>query len=278
MKDESITDRTESPRRTRRGDSYDNIEPWFEKLTALDASDPHRAALRNHIIDLALPLAEHIARKFSGRGESFDDLLQIARLGLVQSVDRFDVSRGTSFLGFAVPTIMGEVRRHFRDRTWSVRVPRRLKEIQLKIGPATETLSQRLGRTPSAREIAEELDLELVEVTQALVARNAYRANSLDAATTDDGEHAAIPLTDTLGAEEPCYGLMEDAMAVRPLIAALPERERRMLIMRYFESKTQQQIADWLGVSQMQVSRILARTLKKLREQASYDEHFSRAA
>jgi RNA polymerase sigma-B factor len=278
MKDESITDRTESPRRTRRGDSYDNIEPWFEKLTVLDASDPHRAALRNHIIGLALPLAEHIARKFSGRGESFDDLLQIARLGLVQAVDRFDVSRGTSFLGFAVPTIMGEVRRHFRDRTWSVRVPRRLKEIQLKIGPATETLSQRLGRTPSAREIAEELDLELVEVTQALVARNAYRANSLDAATTGDGEHAAIPLTDTLGAEEPCYGLMEDAMAVRPLIAALPERERRMLIMRYFESKTQQQIADWLGVSQMQVSRILARTLKKLREQASYDEHFSRAA
>ncbi|MFD0361440.1 RNA polymerase sigma factor SigF [Nocardia sp. GCM10030253] len=278
MKDESITDRTESPRHTRRGDSYDDIEPWFEKLAALEATDPHRATMRNHVIDLALPLAEHIARKFAGRGESFDDLLQIARLGLVQSVDRFDVSRGSAFLAFAVPTIMGEVRRHFRDRTWSVRVPRRLKEIQLKIGPATETLSQRLGRMPSARELAEELDVELAEVTQALVARNAYRANSLDAASTDDGEQAALPLMDTLGAVEPCYGLLEDAMAVRPLVAALPERERQILIMRFFESKTQQQIADRLGVSQMQVSRILTRTLRKLREQASYDEHFSRAA
>ncbi|WP_406229369.1 RNA polymerase sigma factor SigF [Nocardia sp. NBC_01009] len=278
MMDESTTERTESPRGTRRGDSYDDIEPWFEKLAGLDATDPHHTALRNHIIDLALPLAEHIARKFSGRGESFDDLRQIARLGLVQSVDRFDVSRGSSFLGFAVPTIMGEIRRHFRDRTWSVRVPRRLKEIQLKIGPVTETLSHRLGRMPSAREIARELDLELVEVTQALVARNGYRANSLDATTVADGESSPLPLADTLGAEEPCYGLMEDAMAVRPLIAALPEQERLILIMRYFESKTQQQIADSLGVSQMQVSRILARTLTKLREQASYDEHFSCAA
>jgi RNA polymerase sigma-B factor len=278
MKDESTADRTVAPRRSRGGDSYDNIEPWFEKLAALDATDPHRAALRDQIIELSLPLAEHIARKFSGRGESFDDLLQIARLGLVKAVDRFDVSRGTSFLAFGVPTIMGEVRRHFRDHTWSVRVPRRLKEIQLKIGPVTETLSHRHGRLPNAREIAAELDVEVEEVTQALIARNAYKTNSIDAATTNDGENTAVPLLDTLGAEEPCYSLMEDAMAVRPLIAALPEQERRILIMRFYETKTQQQIAERLGVSQMQISRILARTLKNLRDIALCDERLSPAA
>lgn len=157
MTREFTTDRNDTPRRG--GDSYDNIEPWLEKLTALEKTDPHRAVLREEVMRRCLPLAEHIARKFSGRGESFDDVLQIARVGLVLAVDRFDVSRGTPFLAFAVPTIMGEVRRHFRDNTWSLRVPRRVKEIQLRVGPATESLSHRLGRMPTAREIAAELDV-----------------------------------------------------------------------------------------------------------------------
>ncbi|WP_405161961.1 RNA polymerase sigma factor SigF [Nocardia sp. NBC_01499] len=273
MQREFTKDRTDTPRRTQsRGDSYDNIEPWFEKMAALAAGDPHRNELREEVMRLCLPLAEHIARKFAGRGEAFDDLQQIARLGLVLAVDRFDVSRGSSFLSFAVPTIMGEVRRHFRDHTWAVRVPRRLKEIQQLIGPATETLSNRLGRVPTAREIAAELELEVGEVTQALIARNGYQANSIEAVTRDDGENAPLAVAAGLGAEEPCYQLLEQSMTIRPLIAALPERERGVLIMRFFESLTQAQIAERLGVSQMQVSRILSKTLNTLREQASDEQ------
>ncbi|WP_194834997.1 RNA polymerase sigma factor SigF [Nocardia sp. XZ_19_369] len=265
--------RVDAPRRTQsRGDSYDNIEPWFEKMATLDADDPHRIELREEVMRLCLPLAEHIARKFAGRGESFDDLQQIASLGLLLAVDRFDVTRGSSFLSFAVPTIMGEVRRHFRDHTWAVRVPRRLKEIQQLLGPTTETLSNRLGRVPTAREIAAELDLDVGEVTQALIAKNGYQTNSIDAVTRDDGEATPMPLAAGLGAEEPCYQLLEQSMTVRPLIAALPERERRVLIMRFFESMTQAQIAEQLGVSQMQVSRILSKTLNTLRAQASDEE------
>ena len=135
-----------------RSDSYDNIEPWFDKLVDLDATDPHRRALREHIIELCLPLAEHIARRYLNRGEAYDDLLQTARMGLVLAVDRFDPGRGAPFLGFAVPTIMGEVRRHFRDTSWSVRVPRRLTELHLAITGATNELSQHLGRAPTPSE------------------------------------------------------------------------------------------------------------------------------
>ncbi|MET8876678.1 RNA polymerase sigma factor SigF [Nocardia sp. NPDC004604] len=252
-------------------DSYDNIEPLFEKIAALDKADPRREALREELIGRCLPLAEHIARKFSGRGENFDDLLQVARLGLVQAADRFDVTRGSSFLSFAVPTIMGEVRRHFRDNTWAVRVPRRTKEIQLNIGPTVEAMAQRLGRLPKAREIAAELSVDLVEVTQALIAGNAYQSSSIDAVVGDDIENAPLPLLDSLGSEEPSYQYVEDYLAVRPLIEDLPERERQVLIMRFFEARTQSQIAEQLGVSQMHVSRILSRTLGKLRDQALRD-------
>jgi RNA polymerase sigma-B factor len=254
-----------------RGDSYDNIEPLFEKIEALDASDSRRETLRGELIERCLPLAEHIARRFAGRGEIFDDLLQVARLGLVQATDRFDVTRGSSFLSFAVPTIMGEVRRHFRDNTWSVRVPRRVKEIQLTIGPTVEVLAQRLGRLPRAKEIAAELDVDVVEVTHALIAGNAYQSSSIDALAGEDNENTPFPLLESLGAEEPAFHLVVDFMAVKPLIGELPERERQVLIMRFFESRTQAQIAAHLGVSQMHVSRILSRTLRTLREQALRD-------
>jgi RNA polymerase sigma-B factor len=246
---------------------YEGIEAQLSELAALDAGDPRRAALREQIIARCLPVAEHIARKFSGRGESFEDLLQIARVGLITAVDRFDPGFGATFLGYAVPTTMGEVRRHFRDYTWSVRVPRRLKEIQSKLGPATDALTQRLGRVPSARDIADELGVDLSEVTQALVARNAYQASSLDAGFDPDDEGGPA-LRDTL-AVTARFDLVEDNLAVAPLLAALPERERRVLIMRFYESLSQQQIAERLGCSQMQVSRILTKTLRSLREQAA---------
>ncbi|MFF0492682.1 RNA polymerase sigma factor SigF [Nocardia sp. NPDC004068] len=248
-------------------DSYDDIEPWFDKLASLAATDPHRAHLRDELIGRCLPLAEHIARRFAGRGEAFEDLLQVARVGVVLAVDRYDVTRGANFLSFAVPTVMGEVRRYFRDNTWAVRVPRRLKEIQQLIGPTTEKLAQRLGRMPTARELAAELEVEVTEITNALVAANGYRTDSIEA-TVEDGEDSATPLRDSIGTVEPCYELVEQAMAVRPLIDQLPERERRALILRFFEGRTQTQIAEELGVSQMHVSRILAKTLQSLKDQA----------
>ncbi|WP_336081981.1 RNA polymerase sigma factor SigF [Nocardia sp. SSK8] len=264
----STADHPSARRSHSRSDSYDNIEPWFEKLRSLPAGDAHHDDLRAEIIGRCLPLADHIARKFTGRGEQFDDLEQTARVGLVLAVDRYDVRRGSSFLSFAIPTVMGEVRRHFRDRTWAVRVPRRLKELQLRVGPATEELSQRLGRMPTAAELATELEVDVVEVTRALVAANGYQTNSIDDITHDGRDNASQPITDTLGVEEHCYELTEDAMAVRPLIAGLSSLQRRVLILRFYETRTQSEIAEELGVSQMQVSRILARTLGSLRDQA----------
>ncbi|MET8653998.1 MULTISPECIES: RNA polymerase sigma factor SigF [Nocardia] len=253
-------------------ESYDNLEPMFARLAEFDPDDPARAASRQDIIERCLPLAANIARRFSGRGENYDDLLQIARVGMVQAVDRFDPSYGASFLSFAVPTIMGEVRRHFRDHTWAVRVPRRLKEIQQTIGPATEKLTHELGRMPRAREIAEEIGAELTEVTQALIARNAYQSTPIDPTPEGgDSDNTPASVLDTLGADDTNYDSVEDYLAVRPLIAALPERQRQVLVWRFFDSLTQIEIAERLGCSQMQVSRILTKTLSSLREQAMRD-------
>ncbi|MET7767734.1 RNA polymerase sigma factor SigF [Nocardia sp. NPDC005366] len=252
-------------------ETYDDLEPLFTRLAAFEADDPARDALRQDIIERCLPLAANIARRFSGRGENFDDLLQIARVGMVQAVDRFDPSYGASFLSFAVPTIMGEVRRHFRDHTWAVRVPRRLKEIQQSIGPATEKLTHELGRMPRAREIAEEIGADLNEVTQALIARNAYQTSPIDPTPDGDSDNTPASVLDTLGADDSNYGSVEDYLAVRPLIAALPERQRQVLVWRFFDSMTQIEIAERLGCSQMQVSRILTKTLSSLREQAMRD-------
>ncbi|MEC3957491.1 RNA polymerase sigma factor SigF [Nocardia sp. CDC153] len=254
------------------GDSYDDIEPLLKKLAiAVETNDPARDRLRDEAIDRCLPLAEHIARKFSGRGEPYEDLLQVARLGLVVSIDRFDVERGSRFLSFAVPTIMGEVRRYFRDATWAVRVPRRIKEIQLRLGSTIEKLSQRLGRMPNAGEIAAEIGVDRAEITQAMLAANGYQSSSLEAAMPDGGDNAPLSLLDALGTDEPKYELVEQYMAVRPHVENLPERERQVLILRFFEGKTQAQIASQLGVSQMHISRILTKTLTGLREEALKD-------
>ncbi|GAB0104277.1 SigB/SigF/SigG family RNA polymerase sigma factor [Nocardia sp. JMUB6875] len=254
------------------GDSYDDIEPLLKELAvAVHRNDPSQDRLREEAIRRCLPLAEHIARKFSGRGEPYEDLLQVARVGLVVSIDRFDVTRGSRFLSFAVPTIMGEVRRYFRDGTWAVRVPRRIKEIQLRLGTTIEKLAQRLGRMPTAREIAAEMEVDRAEVTQAMLAANAYQSSSLEAAMPDGGENAPLSLLDALGEEEPNYELVEQYMAVRPHLQELPDREREVLVLRFFEGRTQAQIAAHLGVSQMHISRILSKTLSGLREAALRD-------
>ncbi|UGT61595.1 SigB/SigF/SigG family RNA polymerase sigma factor [Nocardia asteroides] len=268
----TLHDSTTARRSNRGSDSYDGIEPLLERLAAMDAGDPARPGLREEVMRRCLPLADHIARRFTGRGETYDDLHQSASLGLVLAVDRYDPARGTSFVAFAVPTVMGEVRRHFRDRTWAVRVPRRVKETQLAIGPAVEKLCQRNGRMPTAIEIAVALNLDLVEVTQALLAGNAYRTNSLDAAAEDEeGGGLGMQISERLGETDPAYGICDDALAVAPLLRELNERDRLVLRLRFFENYTQSQIAAELGVSQMHISRILSRTLAKLRERALRD-------
>ncbi|WP_373862830.1 RNA polymerase sigma factor SigF [Nocardia amamiensis] len=244
---------------------YQDVAVLFEELAG--AKDPgRRRELRDELISRCIPLADHIARKFSGRGEPYDDLTQVARVGLVHAVDRFDISRGSNFLSFAVPTIMGEVRRYFRDNTYAMRVPRRVKETHLRIGAAIDALSQTLGRSPTAKEIAAELEIDPDEVTQAVIAGNAYQPSSIDAVSV--GHDIEASLLETLGEEESQFDQVEEYVAIRPLLAGLPERTRRILTMRFFEHMTPTQIAQQMGISQMHVSRILAKAIAQLREQS----------
>lgn len=255
-----------TPRTTDRPDEYSDVKPMFASLQALDETDPGRAELRESIITRCLPLAEHIARRFDRRGEPFEDLVQVASIGLVNAVDRYDVERGSDFLAFAVPTIMGEVRRHFRDTGWAVRVPRRLKELHLDLVKTSAQLSQSLGRSPTTREMAEELGIEVEEVAQGLQAANGYQALSVDAAA-GSGPDTGSTLGDLLGDNDSDIAGVEDHETLRVVLEGLPERERTVLLLRFFGNQTQSQIAAHVGVSQMHVSRILSDTLARLRAQ-----------
>jgi RNA polymerase sigma-B factor len=243
-------------------DTYDDLPALFARL----AAEPDQAdRLRNEIVTRTLPLAEHIARRFRGRGEPYDDLVQVARVGLVNAVDRFDVTRGSDFVSFAVPTIMGEVRHHFRDVGWAMRVPRRLKDLHVEISKVVETLSQRMARAPTAREIAVELDIDAAEVAEALIAGSAYQTVSMDTPLRDDGDD--VPLAETIGTYDESLETAEGYATIEPALARLPERERTIVILRFFGGLTQSQIAERLGISQMHVSRLLSRTLEELRNE-----------
>ncbi|WP_229686020.1 SigB/SigF/SigG family RNA polymerase sigma factor [Longimycelium tulufanense] len=241
------------------------MAPLFAEMAALAGDDPLRAELRERLVTGHLPVAQHIARRFANRGEPQEDLVQVATLGLINAVDRFQPDRGVDFLSFAVPTIMGEVRRHFRDTGWSVRVPRRLKELHLSINAATSELSQRLGRAPTPSELASHLELSLEEVYQGLEATNAYRSASLDDLLVADDD--SMSLGDAIGEMDTELEQVEYRESLQPLLAKLPERERTVLVLRFFGNMTQTQIAERVGVSQMHVSRILARTLAELRQE-----------
>lgn len=248
-----------------RPNEYADVPDMFRELAGVAAGSMEFRRQRDQIVERCLPLADHIARRFDGRGEPRDDLVQVARVGLVNAVVRFDVEAGTDFVSFAVPTIMGEVRRHFRDNSWSVKVPRRLKELHLRLGAATAELSQRLGRAPTATELAAELGMDRSEVVEGLVAGSSYNTLSIDSGGTEDDETRAI--ADTLGQVDTGLDQIEDREALRPMLEALPERERTVLVLRFFESMTQTQIAARVGISQMHVSRLLARSLARLRDQ-----------
>ncbi len=246
---------------------YADVRDMFRELSGLPEDSPAHERQRERIVERCLPLADHIARRFDGRGEPREDLVQVARVGLVNAINRFDVEAGSDFVSFAVPTIMGEVRRHFRDNSWSVKVPRRLKELHLRLGAATAELSQRMGRAPTASELAEELGMDREEVIEGLVAGSSYNTLSIDSGGGGDEDAPAI--VDTLGDVDTGLDQIDNRETLRPLLAQLPERERTVLLLRFFESMTQTQIAERVGVSQMHVSRLLAKSLARLRDQSA---------
>jgi RNA polymerase sigma-B factor len=235
----------------------------FVTLVSLPEDDPRRPRLRDDLVEAHLPLVEYLARRFRNRGEPLDDLVQVATIGLIKSVDRFDLERGVEFSTYATPTIVGEIKRHFRDKGWAIRVPRRLQELKLSLTKATSELSQKNGRSPTVAELANHLGMSEEEILEGLESANAYSAVSLDA--PDGGDDDSPAVADSLGVMDDALEGVEYRESLKPLLEKLPAREKRILMLRFFGNMTQSQIAGELGISQMHVSRLLARTLAQLR-------------
>jgi RNA polymerase sigma-B factor len=226
--------------------------------------------IRDELVTAHLGLAEYLARRFDNRGEPVDDLVQVACVGLVKAVDRFDPARGLEFSTFATPTIVGELKRHFRDKGWAVRVPRRVQELHLRLSQVIAGLGQDLGRSPTIAEIAREATASEEEVLEAMEAGHAYRTTSLDAPAR--GDDPGPSLGDQLGDDDERLSYTDDWLSLSPLLAELPERERAILHLRFFQGRTQSEIAERMGISQMHVSRLLTRSLTQLRERAGAGE------
>ncbi|WP_433788935.1 SigB/SigF/SigG family RNA polymerase sigma factor [Actinoplanes sp. CA-252034] len=240
----------------------DRASELIKDLAAMPVGHPSRATVRDRTIEAWMPLARHLANRYAGRGEPVDDLQQVAVMGLIKAVDRFDAERGIEFAGFAIPTIVGELKRHFRDRTWSIRVPRRLQELRLAITGANNDLTHSLGRSPTVADIAAHLGIGEEEVLEGLEGARAYQSTSLSTPANAEG---SMSLGDTLGGDDTGFELAELRIALGPAMAALDEREQKIISLRFYGNLTQSEIADQVGVSQMHVSRLLARALAKLR-------------
>jgi RNA polymerase sigma-B factor len=228
-------------------------------------------AAREQLVERFLPLARQLARRYQRGGEQLDDLIQVASLGLLKAIDRFDPDRETAFSSFAVPTILGELKRHFRDKGWSVRVPRDLQEMAVRVDRITDELAREKGRAPTPGEIAEHIGATLEQVLEAREAAAAYRAVSLDRPRSDE-EEEGDSYADAFGAEDPGYGLAEDSATVDRLMRVLSEREREVLRLRFEEDLTQSEIGERVGVSQMHVSRLIRQAVTRLREAAELPE------
>jgi RNA polymerase sigma-B factor len=225
------------------------------------------SGVRDQLIERYMPLAESLARRYQHAGQPLDDLVQVACIGLINAVDRYDTERGVGFQSYAVPTILGELKRYHRDRGWSIRVPRRLQEHALMVKNAVPVLCQDIGRSPTLAEIGEHCGLSEEEVLEALDAHEAYTSVSLDAPLDWDGESST--LAERLASEDVDLEVTEDWAEFTPHLKRLPDRERRIVVLRFFGDRTQSEIADELGISQMHVSRLLSRALDSLREAVS---------
>ncbi|MFF2655257.1 RNA polymerase sigma factor SigF [Streptomyces sp. NPDC058045] len=248
----------------------------FRRLTTMPAG-PERDTLRDQVVEAWLPMADRLAGRFRGRGEAYDDLRQVAALGLVKAVDRYDPARGCAFESYAVPTITGEIKRHFRDHMWTLHVPRRVQDLRNRVRFAVQDLTQSVsGRLPSISEIAERAGMSEEDARTGLEALDSFTALSLDAELP--GSEDGYALRDALGSPDPALDVVIDRESVKPRLRALPERERTILYMRFFGDMTQSRIADQLGISQMHVSRLISRSCGRLREDILHDRRMPQAA
>ncbi|MFE5370634.1 RNA polymerase sigma factor SigF [Streptomyces mirabilis] len=240
---------------------------FFDRLAVLEEGTHDYQYARNTLIEMNLSLVRYAAARFRSRNQDeMEDIVQVGTIGLIKAIDRFELTREVEFTSFAVPYIVGEIKRFFRDTSWAVHVPRRLQEARIELAKATEELRTRLGRTPTTRELAGLMSLSEEEVIEARKASNGYNSSSLDAAlTADDGADGDTVLADFIGEDDPSLELVEDFQSLAPLIAELDERQRRIIHMRFVEERTQAQIGEELGISQMHVSRLITRIIKRLR-------------
>ncbi|MEU2896285.1 RNA polymerase sigma factor SigF [Streptomyces sp. NPDC001273] len=246
-------------------DARELSKQFFRRLTELEEGTHEYQYARNTLIEMNMSLVRYAAGRFRSRGpEEMEDIVQVGMIGLIKAIDRFELSREVEFTSFAIPYIVGEIKRFFRDTSWSVHVPRRLQEARVQLARATEELRSRLGRTPSTAELAQLMSLTEAEVNEARIASNGYNSSSLDAAIGSEPDGESV-LADFIGTEDAALGLVEDFHALAPMIADLDERERKIVHWRFVEELTQAEIGERLGCSQMHVSRLLSRTLKKLR-------------
>ncbi|QXE36528.1 RNA polymerase sigma factor SigF [Streptomyces sp. GMY02] len=242
----------------------------FARLESLEEGTHEYAYVRNTLVELNVALVKFAAGRFRGRSEPMEDIVQVGTIGLIKAIDRFELSRGVEFPTFAMPTIVGEIKRFFRDTSWSVRVPRRLQELRLDLARAGDELSQRLDRAPTVSELADRLGISHEEAVEGMAASNAYTASSLDAQPEEHETEGA--LTDRIGYEDHGLEGIEYVESLKPMIACLPQRDRKILSLRFVANMTQSEIGEELGISQMHVSRLLSRTLTRLREGLTLEE------
>lgn len=267
-----MTDSPSTPESTRQPSPGSDEQLADEKALLRRYAKDRSPVVREELAERFMPLARRLASRYAGGAEPFDDLVQVASVGLVKSIDRFDPERGTAFSTFAVPTILGELKRHFRDRGWSVHVPRDVQERILKVERALSELPSRLGRAPTVADIAKRLEVSDEQVLEAMHASQGHHSVSLDASgSMPDGEEPA-PLRERLGAEDIGFDTVEYGVAIGSTLADISERDRTILHLRFAEDLTQSEIAERVGVSQMHVSRILRATLERLREAVRDDE------
>ena len=242
----------------------------FSEFRDETRSAAEREGAREALVHLHLPLVEHCARRFRNRGEPLEDLAQVGTIGLIKAIDRFDTDRGVEFSTYATPTIIGEIKRYFRDKGWAIRVPRRLQELRMQISATTAELTQRLGRSPTVSELAEAIGCSVEEIVEGMESSNAYSTLSLDA-TDDNEDGAGQSMLDAIGIDDAGLEHVELRESIKPLLEGLPPREKKILLLRFFKNMTQSQIAAEIGVSQMHVSRLLTRTLTQLRQSLESD-------
>lgn len=264
----------ENAREMAPGDARELSRLFFAKLRTLEEGTREYQYTRNTLIEMNLSLVQFAARRFRARvvggGLDMDDIIQVGTIGLIKAIDRYDLEREVEFSTLALPYITGEIKRYFRDSTWAVHVPRRLQELRSELAKAQEALSDVLGRAPTVKEVAQHLELTEDEVIDGLMAANGYTSGSLDTAAAEGDAPSSTsrttrPLAERLGTVDPGMELFEDFHTLKPLLAELDDRERHILRMRFGQERTQAEIGAELGISQMQVSRILSRTLARLR-------------